>query len=231
MASAVLEKRRSLPPKSRRRHEKNQTMLLHDISWEQYLAIGNALPDRPRLRLTYDHGSLEFMVISFEHDFFKYTFGMLIHLICEVCEIPYVAAGSMTFQRKEIEAGFEPDQCFWIQHERQMRGHRNYDPQRDPPPDLTLEVEITRSALNRMGLFAKYKIPEVWRFDGETIRVCLLQADGTHKVVPESPTFPGIPIAELVRFLQPNPNVDNLTANREFRKWVRQHKQKRRKRK
>src|SRR5579864_1298528 len=188
MATALMEMPRS-SEKARRRHAKNQQMLLHDVSWDQYIAIGNALPERPRLRLTYDHGSLEFMVTSFEHDFFKYIFGMLIHFICEECEIPYIAAGSMTFQKKELEAGFEPDQCYWIQHEKQMRGRRSYNPERDPPPDLTVEIEVTRSALNRMQLFASYKILEVWRFDGKEIHVCLLQANGSYKKVTKSPTF------------------------------------------
>ena len=41
-----------------------QRMLLHDVSWDSYLAIGNALCDRPALRMTYDRGSLEFMTTS-----------------------------------------------------------------------------------------------------------------------------------------------------------------------
>ncbi len=35
---------------------KEQQLLLHNISWDAYEAIGNALQDRPALRLTYDHG-------------------------------------------------------------------------------------------------------------------------------------------------------------------------------
>src|SRR5689334_9722744 len=121
MATAVMEKRRrsSRGPK-RRFREESQRVLLHDVSWDQYIAIGNALPDRPKLRLTYDRGSLEFMVTSFEHDFFKFLFGIFIHVICEECKLPYIAAGSMTFQKKELEEGFEPDQYFWIQHQHQM---------------------------------------------------------------------------------------------------------------
>ena len=43
----------------------------------------------------------------------------------------------------------------------------------DPPPDLALEVEGTRSALDRMGVYAGLGIPEVWRYDGDTFWVHL----------------------------------------------------------
>jgi Uma2 family endonuclease len=231
MATAVLESRNKASTRPGRGKEKNRQVVLHDVSWEQYIAIGNALADRPGLRLTYDHGSLEIMVVSFEHEKFKKRFGWLVETLMEELEIPFESGGSMTFQKAELERGFEPDECYWIKHEKQMRGRIQYDPNLDPSPDLQLEVEISRSALNRMAMFAAYGVPEVWRFDGGRIRVCLRQADGNYKEFPESPAFPGIPIAELAQFLQPNPNVDNLTANREFRKWVRQHKQKRRKKK
>ncbi|HTU22705.1 MAG TPA: hypothetical protein VMG10_31990, partial [Gemmataceae bacterium] len=38
-----------------------QRLLLHDVSWDSYQAIGNALCNRPALRMTYDRGRLEFM--------------------------------------------------------------------------------------------------------------------------------------------------------------------------
>ena len=30
--------------------------------------------------------------------------------------------------------GLEPDGCYWIEHEAQVRGRLDWDPQRDPPP-------------------------------------------------------------------------------------------------
>jgi hypothetical protein len=44
-------------------------VLLHDVSWESYVAIGDALPDRPAIRMTYDRGRLEIMTTSTLHDF------------------------------------------------------------------------------------------------------------------------------------------------------------------
>src|SRR5262249_31014285 len=45
-----------------------QRLLLHGVPWSAYVAIGEALKDRPGLRLTYDRGRLEFMTLSPEHE-------------------------------------------------------------------------------------------------------------------------------------------------------------------
>ena len=39
----------------------------------------------------------------------------------------------------------------------------------DPPPDLAIEIEITRSALDRIGIYGALRVPELWRFNGRTL--------------------------------------------------------------
>ena len=200
-----------------------QRMLLHDVSWDSYLAIGNALCDRPALRMTYDRGSLEFMVTSSQHEIYKRWFSRLIEALTEECNQPIVTAGNMTFQREDLVRGLEADDCFWIAQEPRMRGKLTWEPAIDPPPDLALEIEISRSALPRMSIYAALGVPEVWRFDGNTLRVELLQSDGTYAVAERSLAFPRIPVSELVPFLQPSAELDSLSVLRSFRVWVREH--------
>src|SRR5262249_62230569 len=38
-----------------------QRLLLHDVTWDEYEALGEALQEQPALRLTYDRGNLEIM--------------------------------------------------------------------------------------------------------------------------------------------------------------------------
>jgi hypothetical protein len=101
-----------------------------------------------------------------------------------------------------------------------MRARLDWDPKRDPPPDLV--IEIPRSALNRMGIYAAFRVPEVWRCDGATLRAHLLQADGSWRASETSPTFPKIPLAGIAPFLQPSETVDYLSMVRAFRAWVRE---------
>jgi Uma2 family endonuclease len=185
------------------------------------VTIGDALPDRP-IRLTYDRGSLEFMTTSHVHEVLKKRLGRLVETLAEEFGLAVAPGGNTTFRREDVERGLEPDDCFWIAHERQMRARREWDPTRDPPPDLVLEIEISRSLLNRMGILAALGVPEVWRFDGERLRVNLLQPDGTYREAEHSPTFPTVPVDEIVRFAQPDETVDYLSMIRSFREWVRQ---------
>jgi Uma2 family endonuclease len=184
--------------------------------------MGDALPDHPGLRMTYDRGSLELMTLSHLHEWLKQLFGRLFETLAEEAGRPIQPGGQMTFRSEELERGFEPDQCYWVAHEARMRVPHEWQPGQDPPPDVTLEIEVTRSAINRLDIFAAYRVPEVWRYDGESVHIHLLQSDGTYATVERSPTFPAIPVAEIARFLAPDPNQDYLSTVRAFRAWVQQ---------
>ena len=83
----------------------------------------------------------------------------------------------------------EADNCFYLASFPDPR-QGAIDLDVDPPPDLAVEVEISRSALDRMGIYAALGVPEVWRFDGEALRVEQLQADGTYAAATEQPELP-----------------------------------------
>lgn len=199
-----------------------QRLLLHDVRWDAYLAIGKALQDRP-VRMTFDRGRLEFMTTSPEHEIYKKWLTRCIEALAEEYNRPFVAAGNMTFQREDLDRALEPDDCFWIAQEPRMRGKLDWNSTSDPPPDLVVEIEVSRSGVDRMAMYAALGVPEVWRFDGTTLQVCLLEHDQTYRTSERSLTFPAIPLGELVRFLRPSETLDNLTALREFRVWVRTH--------
>ncbi|HMC65938.1 MAG TPA: Uma2 family endonuclease [Gemmataceae bacterium] len=200
----------------------DQRVSIQEISWQDYVAIGDILRDRPGLRLTYDDGKLEIMTLSPEHDRHGRWLGDFLVILAEECNVRIAPFGSMTFKREDLAKGFEPDDCYWIGHERQMRGKLTWDPAVDPPPDLIQEIEMSRSAISRMPLFAAFRVPEVWRFDGESLRAFVLQSDDSYLQVERSPTFPKIPLQEIVRFLEPDETKDYLTILREFRAWVRE---------
>lgn len=197
-----------------------QRLLLTDISWQFYQAFGEELRDRP-IRLTYDRGRLEIMVTGRPHEWYRCMLGKLVDQTSIELDIPVSSGGSMTFQREDLKRGFEPDMCWWIAHEAEVRGRGELDFQHDPPPDLAIEVEITSSLVNRIGIYAALGVAEIWRYDGESLRFCLLQDDGAYHDAESSLAFPFLKPAHLTPFLRLDDNVDETSRVRQFVAWLR----------
>jgi len=62
----------------------------------------------------------------------------------------------------------------------------------------------------------------VWRWDGQTLRVCVLTKRGAYKTSQRSIAFPFLPIAELAKWLLKNENLSETKWLHAFRKWVRE---------
>jgi Uma2 family endonuclease len=190
------------------------------VSWEKYEQMAAWFEGR-HVRLTYDRGELEIRTVSHRHERYKHLLGRLLDALTEELDIDVHGAGSMTFKREDLERGLEPDECYWIEHEGQMRNKLEYDEQNDPSPDLVLEVEISRSALDRMGMYAALKVPEVWRWDGQRLVYCLLRKGRYHEAA-VSRSFPMLAAPEVVRFLNQKGTLGETKLLRAFRPWVRE---------
>ena len=87
----------------------------------------------------------------------------------------------------------------------------------DPPPDLTLEVDVTHSSLDRLAICAAIGIPEVWRLEKQTVICHILGSDGKYAVSPTSKAFSGLCVADLSRFIALRGQVDANAIVRQFR--------------
>ncbi|MBX3449915.1 MAG: Uma2 family endonuclease [Planctomycetaceae bacterium] len=123
-------------------------------------------------------------------------------------------------RREDLQSGLEPDACFYIEHEADVRDHEEIDLAIHPPPDLVLEVEISRSTAGRLAIYAEMGVPEVWRTDGDVLRMCRLDEEGTYREVRESQALPGLKPDDLRRFLALRTEVDESTLTIQFREWM-----------
>jgi Uma2 family endonuclease len=194
--------------------------LLYGIGWDGYQKVLDVLANRP-IRLTYDRGDLELMSPLAKHERYKQLLGRVVEVVTEELDIPMIAAGSTTFSREDVDRGLEPDQCFYIANAGRIHDQTRIDLNTDPPPDLAVEIDITSSSLDRLGIYAALAIPEVWRFDGETLDVLLLQADGTYSSCANSSAFPFLPMQEVARRLIEYDLSNDSRWGREVRAWVR----------
>jgi Uma2 family endonuclease len=197
-------------------------LVLHDVDWETYSRLLHIFAERPCFRLTYDRGVLEVMSPLHEHDSDGRFLGRLIVVLTEELGLEVKAGGSTTFRRRRRRRGLEPDESYWIASEPRVRGKRRIDLRVDPPPDLAIEVDVTRSSLDRMGIYAALGVPEVWRLDDGTLTFNVLQQDGRYAAGPHSLAFPLITPADLAGFLALHDQMGENAAVQRFRDWVRQ---------
>jgi Uma2 family endonuclease len=102
-----------------------------------------------------------------------------------------------------------------------MRAKKQWTSLADPPPDLAVEIDITSSWLDRLEIYAALKVPEVWRFDGETLKVLVLGSGGKYKDRSKSMAFPSLPMDEFVCFVKKLGSVDEMRLIQEFTEWLR----------
>jgi Uma2 family endonuclease len=201
-----------------------QRFILNHVGWDFYSRCLAEIGDR-RVRLTYDRGGLEMMSPSSEHERDRELIGRLIGAFTEELNIPIVSVGSTTWRRKRIKRGLEADQCYYIENEPLVRGKKRINLAVDPPPDLAVEIEITRSAFDRMSIYAAIGIPEVWRFDGQTLKVYRLTPDREYLEQERSTSLPQLRPATIADFLERAEQMDETSWIRLFRKWVQENGQ------
>jgi Uma2 family endonuclease len=198
-----------------------QRFLLRNVAWPQYRAFAAALGER-HVRLTYDGKDLELMTVSHGHVRGGEMLDRFLNVVTEEMDIPMQSGGSTTLNREDVERGLEPDRCYYLEHEYLVRDKDEIDLSVDPPPDLAIEIEISRSCLNRMAIYAALKVPELWRFDGSLLRVYHLTADGNYVEASASRHFPFLPIGEVQAFLLRRGQLDETKLVKSFRQWVRE---------
>ena len=141
----------------------------------------------------------------------------VVRIFAKESQIAFRGVGSTTFRRRSIERGLEPDYCFYIHNVKKILGKREIDLKVDLPPDLAIEVEVSRRLLDRVGIYEAVGVPELWRFDGKRLRIFVLGADGHYVEQDDSVALPGFPATHVGRFIEKIWEQDEAA----WEKWVR----------
>jgi len=171
--------------------------------------------------MTYDRGELEIMSPSRAHEEIALMLGTLIDVWAIELDVGIVGCRTMTIRRADLKRGFEPDNCYYVQHEPQMWDKKKINFKVDPPPDLAIEVEVSRKLSNKTGIYAAFGVPELWCWSGNTLRVFELTKEGEYLPRDTSVCFPKLPIAKIEEVVRQLGVVRRTTLVRSFRDWVR----------
>ena len=198
-----------------------QRTVLHNISWETFEALLRDTGEDRGSRFAYDCGVLEIMTPLFEHENPKSNFGNFIIALAEELGIEVRSAGSTTLKRKISKRGIEPDTCYYIQNELAIRGKQTLDLENDPPPDLAIEIDITSSSVNKLGIYSALGVTELWRYDGQNLKFYQL-IEGQYVECKFSIAFPLVSVSEISRFIEQSKSMGEIALLISFRAWVRE---------
>jgi Uma2 family endonuclease len=197
-----------------------QRVVLRDVSWDTYERLLHDLTDHSAPRLTFDEGTLEIMTPLLEHEGYSRFIDILLLAVEETTGVPIYNAGSTTFARPDLQKGFESDSCYYIQHGAAMRGKTRVDAQRDPPPDLVVEIDMTHSTLAKLTLYARFGVPEVWRYDDGRMEILTLEGDG-YRPATQSRVVPLVTAAALTTLVRASAGKSQGEWWRVARAWAR----------
>lgn len=198
-----------------------QQLLVEDVNWQQFESILAELGERRASRLSYSNGRLEIMVPLPEHEKAKEIIGDMVKILLETRQIAFESLGSTTLKNERMSQAVEPDTCFYIQNQAAVIGKNRLDMSVDPPPDLAVEIDLTsRTQLDNYQILG---VPELWRYARRGLQINVLQAE-QYIESDVSPTFPDIPILELVnQYTQQSQVAGRTRAIQAFKNWVREN--------
>ena len=200
------------PPVGERR------MVFRSLTWQRYQTLRQVIGFDRSVRFTYAQGTLEVTMPLEIHEFSGRMIELFVRVLVSELGMDLKTMGSTTLDREALDRSAEPDDAYYIQNQSLVAG-RDVDLERDPPPDLVVEVDITHTDIDKARLYAGMGVPEFWRYNGEVWRIYALQGD-RYEEVEVSPTFPQVPKAKLYEFLAAA-RQSEVSAERSLRSWVR----------
>jgi Uma2 family endonuclease len=170
--------------------EREQRIVYFGISWARYLAIDKRLgDDRAVPRLYFLSGELEIMTTSNEHERIKKWIGGFMDLYFDQIGTEIMPRGQATMRLALEEAGAEPDESWCIGAEKQF-------------PDLVLEIALTSGGINKLEIYRRFKVPEVWFYRRSQIEIFSLGRSGRYSKVQNSKLLRGLDISLIERCLR-----------------------------
>ena len=199
-----------------------ESRVVLSVSWETYERILADHPDAAGPRFTYSEGTLEIMVLSSRHEQPNRILEFLVKEVATELGIDICPLGSTTFKRAELLKGFEPDSAFYIGRA-SMLWDRELDTAVDPPPDLIIEIDVSRSSLHRFPIFAAFGVPEVWRYDGSRVSFWRLEG-GRYVEAESSAALPPMTAALATQFLEESRSMGSTEWLRRVRGWAKERR-------
>lgn len=199
----------------------DSTLILHNASWDDYEDLLDAVGEATGLRISFGDGMLQVLTLSLTHEFYADLIQDLVRLCTMRKGIRLRSFGSATMRKRKNKKGLEPDACFYIGSSAFTGPPKELDFEKDPPPDLAVEVDIHHESVSKFPIYAALGIREIWRYDGENLIIYHLEND-QYEVTPASLALPVLTSNVLTNFLHRVKKEDENSVFLAFEEWLRQ---------
>jgi len=202
-----------------------QRIVIRDVSWDLYDLLADAISEQQNVYLAYDGRDLEIMTKGRIHENYQEVLGWFVRFVVSELKIRCRSLGETTWKRAAIERGLESDLCYYFSPEKIAAdvaavARKSNDIADYPNPDLAVEVDISPSLVDRPAIYAALKVPEVWRFEQESLVIEHLGEDGTYGPA-ESSRFLPVRAEEVYRWVAVEDSSDELVWEERLRDWAR----------
>jgi Uma2 family endonuclease len=183
------------------------------------------LPAWSSVRAAYDGKDMEIMVKGPLHEDFRSLLGRFVEEVAAESGLRFLGLGETTWKRRDVERGLESDQCFYFDADKIATAQaalkrKDNDVAGYPNPDLAIEVDISPSLVDRPAIYAALRILEIWRFDGEAMRIERLTEAGLYERVDRSGWL-AVDATEIVDWITAEDAQDRGGWARRLRDWAR----------
>ncbi|MCU0546763.1 MAG: Uma2 family endonuclease [Oscillatoriaceae cyanobacterium Prado104] len=182
------------PPK------KETPLLFEGLTWREFKAVEQLL-DRPGYRLSLLDGVLEIIKMPGEpHETVKKRIAALLELYLLMAGFDFTPTGSMTLESEGGSAKREADESYKLAPGRRL-------------PDLAIEVVFSRGGLDKLEVYKRLKIPEVWFWEDGVLEVYHLRGEGNalyYEKISSSEEVKGIDLNLLLHCVSMVNHVDAI---------------------
>ena len=157
------------------------------------------------MRAAYLDGELELTSPARPHEHWKKLTARLIEAFGDARGLQLNAFGSETHKKKARRAGLEPDESYVVGPEK-------------PIPDLALEVVYRSGGIDKLEIYRRLGVPEVWFWIDSRLHVYRLARDGSvYRRIRRSRALRGIDLALVERLVATSDRSHQSDAVRAFR--------------
>jgi Uma2 family endonuclease len=195
------------------------------VGWETYESLSRAQGEGDHVRLAYDGKDLEIMTTSNLHENLKGLAGKFIDAVASWSRIAHVSSGEATLNAVDAKRGLQADQSYCFEPEkvrmaREALARGSMDPDDYPKPDLAVEIDLSPSQVDRPGIYAALRVPEIWRVRwGGTVVIEHLQPDGSYAPA-EASRFLPVRAEEIHAWLTAEDVSREDAWYRRFQEWA-----------